>query len=134
MTGMALMRLLMGSIGKKLSVRQLLALSFFLLMMGGVLLWKTEGFMLSVAGVILLGTGLAPGFPLTLGLVGSRYPDISATAFSFVLTISLTGNMIVNFSMGVIARYHGIGHFITLMCAVWLLMVVLGTVILRRIK
>jgi fucose permease len=134
MTGMALMRLLVGSIGKKLSLQQLLGLSFFLLMTGILLLWKAEGFLPSVAGVVLLGLGLAPGFPLTLGLVGNRYPDISATAFSFVLTISLTGNMVVNFSMGVIAKFHGISHIITLMGVVWLIMLVLGVRILRQLR
>ena len=132
MSGMALMRLLVGSMGKKLSLRQILGISLSLLFTGILVLWKGEGSFLSLAGVVLLGAGLAPGFPLTLGLVGNRYPDISATAFSFVLTISLTGNMLVNFSMGVISGYYGIGHLITLMGVVWVIMVGLSWMILQR--
>lgn len=132
MAGMAATRLLIGSVGSKLSVRQLLSLTFVLLLVGILVLWKAHTYGWIVSGALLIGAGLAPAFPLMLGLVGSRYPDISATAFSLVLTIALTGNMLINFSMGVIAQHFGIGHLVTMMGLVWGIMLLLGISILRH--
>jgi hypothetical protein len=46
-----------------------------------------------------------------LGLAGGRYVAQSGTAFSLIFTISLSGNMLVNYLMGLIAKNYGIVHF-----------------------
>ena len=58
-------------------------------------------------------SGLAAGFPTMLGMVGNRYPDISGTAFSFVLVVALIGNILVNYSMGLVAENYGITYLST---------------------
>jgi MFS family permease len=81
--------------------------------LGLLFLAISQYFFLSVAGLILLGAGLAGGFPLMLGLVGDRYKELSGTAFSIVFVIALFGNMVINYTMGVIAQTYGIRHLIT---------------------
>ena len=48
----------------------------------------------ALTGFMLLGAGFAGGFPIMLGFVGERYKNLSGTAFSFVLTVALLGNML----------------------------------------
>ncbi|MBK7711824.1 MAG: hypothetical protein IPJ37_13360 [Bacteroidales bacterium] len=56
--------------------------------MSGLLLLKTgQSFNISIAGLILLGAGLAGGFPIMLGFVGTLYSEISGTAFSFIFSL-----------------------------------------------
>ena len=69
-----------------------------------------------------------------LGLVGDRYKQLSATAFSLVLVIALVGNMIINYSMGVIAQRYGIRQLTTVAFIEWLVMVILCYRILKNIK
>ena len=81
-----------------------------------------------------MGVGLAAGFPVMLGLVGSRYADLSGTAFSFVLVIALIGNMFVNFLMGIISENFGIRHLGTVTITIILCMFVLAALILKPNK
>ncbi|HEY5390889.1 MAG TPA: MFS transporter, partial [Hanamia sp.] len=98
-TGMTIMRLLLGSIFRNTSLKKLWIAAFTMIFLGLVFLWIGKYFSLSVAGLILLGAGLAGGFPLMLGLVGDRYKELSGTAFSLVFVIALLGNMLINYGM-----------------------------------
>jgi len=89
---------------------------------------------MAAAAFALLGTGLAAGFPTMLGIVGNRYPDISGTAFSFVMAVALIGNILVNYSMGLVAENFGIKHLTTFTFAELALLAILGIVIFRKLK
>ena len=102
------MRLLIGSIFRQVSVKRLLSVSFLLIFTGLVFLQWGSTIIFAASGLFLLGAGLAAGFPVMLGMVGERYSQLSGTAFSLVLFVALTGNMIVNFFMGLVARNTGI--------------------------
>ena len=65
------------------------------------------------AGLILSGAGLAGGFPLMLGIVGTHFKQLSGTAFSFVFTVALIGNMLINYLMGIVVEEYGIHHLPT---------------------
>jgi FHS family glucose/mannose:H+ symporter-like MFS transporter len=80
--GMAITRLLAGSVFRKVSPQSLMYVSLGLLFLGATLLRLNHSFELSVAGLIITGSGLASGFPVMLGFVGERYSHLSATAFS----------------------------------------------------
>lgn len=112
-TGMTIMRLLLGSIFRNTSLNKLWVAAFTMIFLGLIFLWIGKYFSLSVVGLILLGAGLAGGFPLMLGLVGDRYKELSGTAFSLVFVIALLGNMLINYGMGIIAQLYGIRHLIT---------------------
>jgi MFS family permease len=132
--GMTVMRLLLGSFFRNTGIKKLWTAAFVLMALGLFFLAFAKSFFPSVVGLILLGAGLAGGFPLMLGFVGNRYKELSGTAFSLVLVIALSGNMIINYSMGLIAQAYGIQHLITVAFAELLLMIILCTVILKKLK
>ena len=130
--GMTVMRLLLGSLFKAVSVRRILLISFILALSGCLLLAGSASFPVAVTGLVLLGAGLASGFPVMLGLAGSRYADLSATAFSIALVIALAGNMLVNYAMGIIAHRYGVHHLTTIAFSELLVMSTLGVIILNK--
>jgi FHS family glucose/mannose:H+ symporter-like MFS transporter len=111
--GMTIMRLLIGSVLRKIREKKLLFVSFAIIFAALMLVRLSESVIPAYAGLLLLGAGLAAGFPTMLGLVGNRYPELSGTAFSFVLVIALLGNMLINYSMGQVAENYGIKHLTT---------------------
>jgi fucose permease len=110
--GMSLMRLIIGSVLRNMGGFKILFGSFCLTLAGLCLLKSGMSLGLAMAGLILVGAGLAGGFPIMLGFVGHRYRKLSGTAFSFVLVIALLGNMLVNYGMGFIAQYFGVLHVV----------------------
>jgi MFS family permease len=132
-TGMALMRLVMGLAWKKAKPAHLLS-SCFLLLLVGLTLMKTGPFAWSAAGMVLIGAGSAAGFPLMFSFVGNRYAELSATAFSFVLSVSLLGNMSMNVVMGRIAQTYGISYLSNCLYGIVAVMAVSAFLILRTIN
>jgi MFS family permease len=84
-----------------------------LLLTGIALMQMGETKTVIIAGLIASGAGLAGGFPLMLGITGKHYPGLSGTAFSFVFTVALIGNMLINYLMGVIVDVYGVHHLTT---------------------
>jgi fucose permease len=108
--GMAVMRLLMGGLLRKIKDEQMLRVSMGILVLSSSLLYFATGQTMIMISVFLLGAGMAAGFPVMYAFVGKRYPRMSATAFSFVLVIALIGNMLINYGMGWVAENYGIRH------------------------
>lgn len=132
--GMAAMRLMLGSVFRHVSARRILLFSFFFLLAGCVVLNTPCNYDAAVGGLVMVGIGLAAGFPVMLGFVGNLYAGVSGTAFSIVLTIALIGNMLVNFAMGIIAENYGVGHLTTVAFVLLAAMFFLTLVILRKTK
>lgn len=132
--GMTVMRLLIGSVLRKMPERQLLYLSFGITLAALLLFSLSHSVIPASAGLFIIGAGLAAGFPTMLGIVGNRYPDLSGTAFSFVLVIGLLGNMLVNYSMGLVAENAGIIHLTTFTFTELAVLVLIATVIFGRLK
>jgi FHS family glucose/mannose:H+ symporter-like MFS transporter len=133
-TGMVIMRLLIGSIFRSFSSKKLLVISFLLILSGLILLKASLSFNISVAGLVLLGAGLSGGFPIMLGFVGNLYSELSGTAFSLVFFIALVGNTLLNLLMGFVAQKFGIEHLITFALAETLIMIFLATIIVNKTK
>lgn len=132
--GMTVMRILIGSFLRRMPERRLLHISFGITL-AALLLYSLSGSVTPAAiGLFLLGAGLAAGFPTMLGLVGNRYPDLSGTAFSFVLVIGLVGNILVNYSMGIVAENYGIRHLTTYTFTAFVILIILATAIFSRLK
>jgi FHS family glucose/mannose:H+ symporter-like MFS transporter len=129
--GMTMMRFISGSILRLVSSGKILIVSFLLILSGIIFLKYAHSFYFAVAGLVLLGSGLANGFPIMLGITGSRYAERSGTAFSFVLVVALIGNMLVNYLMGVMAKTYGI-HQLTNIASVELVVMVLLSVFIFR--
>jgi len=123
--GLTLMRLITGSVLRKINGLKIMFGSFCLTLAGLLMLKMGTSLGLAMTGLVLIGAGLAGGFPIMLGIVGSRYRELSGTAFSFVLVIALLGNMLVNYGMGFIAQYFGVLHVVDVALIELLAMVVL---------
>jgi len=132
--GMAVMRILLGSVFRKVPASVIVFGSLALLMTGGILLTVAENYTIAVGALVTMGVGLAMGFPVMLGFVGNRYAEMSGTAFSFVLVIALVGNMTVNYLMGVISETYGIRHLGTVAVSIIFCMFILAARILRTNK
>lgn len=128
--GLIAMRLLIGSVFKKMNHHKIIALSLALLAMGTLVLIVRISVINSL-GMILLGAGLASGFPVMLGLVGEMFKEISGTAFSFAMLIALTGNTIINYLIGVLTNTYGMRVYMYVVAAVVLFMVSIYLVIRR---
>jgi fucose permease len=132
--GMAVMRLLSGSVLRTVSPKKILITSFVLILAGVIFLKYSQAFYFAIAGLVLLGAGLANGFPVMLGITGGRYAERSGTAFSFVLVVALIGNMLVNYLMGVIANRYGIHQLTNVALIELVVMIMLSVFIFRLLK
>lgn len=132
--GMVTMRLVTGILIRNMQPARMLVISFVLLITGIALVLSGKAAAIAHAGFFLIGTGLANGFPVMLGLAGERYEKLSGTAFSFVLTIALLGNMIINYMMGVISELTGIGNLGLVVSFETLIMILLGILIFKSYK
>ncbi len=112
--GMAITRIILGKILKRVSSKSILLMSIALLAIACVLIHFGTSFSLSAIGLVILGAGLAAGYPVTLGFVGDRYKTLSGTAFSIVISMALVGSMIINYLMGLIVERFGIQHLTTM--------------------
>ena len=130
--GMTAMRLLLGSILRNTAPKFIWGITFILLFCGLIFMKISTGFIGASTGLILVGAGLAAGFPIMLGVVGHLYKELSGTAFSLVFVIALLGNMLINFGMGYIAENFGIRHLVTFGFAELFLMIILCLFILKR--
>jgi fucose permease len=123
--GMITMRLLIGSVFRKVNGMKIMFASIALMAAGLATLRLTGSFNVAIGGLILLGAGLAAGFPIMLGFVGSRFTDLSATAFSFAFVIALLGNILINYLTGLIVQAYGVRQMIYVAAAEVLCMFVL---------
>jgi len=132
--GMTFMRILIGTVLKSFTEKKLLLVSFTLILAGILLMKWGYSIAPAITGLVLLGAGLAAGFPVMLGLTGTRYSELSGTAFSLLLFIALLGNMTLNYGMGFIARSYGISHLTTVAFILLALMILLYILLFRNNK
>jgi MFS family permease len=132
--GMIIMRLMTGTILRNIPVRRILIASLIFVLLGLICISSGISSGIALSGFMLVGAGLASGFPVMLGFTGARYISLSGTAFSFVLTIGLLGNMVINYCMGVISMKYGISHLMTVTFAEMIIMAILGLIILIKVK
>lgn len=111
--GMVVMRLLAGSVLRKISEVKIMWICLVLLAIGILLMQNGKMQPIIIAGLVFSGAGLAGGFPLMLGITGKHFADLSGTAFSFVFTIALIGNMLINYLMGIIVERYDVLHLPT---------------------
>lgn len=133
-TGMVIMRFLTGSLLRRFSQLKILWICMLLLLAGIFLMQTGHSLVIKTAGLFLSGAGLSGGFPVMLGLAGERYADISATAFSFLFTIALVGNMLVNYLMGIIVQHYGIQHLVTVSYIEIIIMITIFFFVTRQLS
>ncbi|HBE43525.1 MAG TPA: MFS transporter [Bacteroidales bacterium] len=132
--GMTVMRLLLGSLLRPVSFKTIMKISFILIFISLVLLRLAGSLSAAVPGLVLLGAGLAAGFPMMLGIAGERFKELSGTAFSFVMSVALTGNILINYLMGVIADRFGIASLITVAFIELMMQILIFILIIGSLK
>lgn len=131
--GLTLTRLLLGALLRNISSFFIMLISLLLVAAGALILISTHSYLFSVISLIIIGMGLAAGFPVMLGYAGQLYANLSGTAFSIALVIALTGNTILNYLFSQIAAKYSIGYLPFLLLGCILCMLVLLWLIKRAI-
>ena len=132
--GMALMRILLGKVLRQVNSAPVLLCSIAMLAVGGLMLHYSSALALSTVALVVIGAGLAAGYPVTLGYVGDRYASVSGTAFSIVISIALIGSMIINYAMGIVAERYGVDHVVTMVFELTADMICFSLAICKNMK
>ncbi len=134
--GLTIMRILTGGVFRKISNKNLIRIAFILMSTGLICLFiqSPSGIYINIIGLFLIGAGLSPGFPVMLGLTGNIYKEISGTAFSFVMLIALTGNMVINYITGILVQSYGVSILVYVILAEIIIMMGLYSLIRKNIK
>lgn len=130
--GMAVMRVLLGTVFRNTRSKFIWLVSLCLMLPGLLFLNFATTFIAASFGLILIGGALAAGFPIMLGVVGNLYRKLSGTAFSVVFVIALFGNMAINYALGFIVQRFGVEQVITVCFISLAIMSILCLSILRR--
>lgn len=93
-------RIVLVSLLKIFSQNRILITSV-LIAIAGVLLMIQPNYVISLIGMMLVGFGIASTFPIILGIIGTKFPTMSGTAFSVALVLALLGNNIMNSVTGI---------------------------------
>ena len=110
----------------------MLGIGMGLLIVGALILGWLPGLAWAFTGLILVGFGLALGFPVMFGLSSSLYSKTSGTAIGIILAISLIGNLLANFLMGYMAQAWGIGVFSVALLSAALVQAVFCFLVFRK--
>lgn len=130
--GMMAARLIMGTALKHVSPAHVLHACLGLGFVGAVLLILAHTIAVAVTGLVLLGAGLAAGFPVVLGYVGDYYTRLSGTAFSIVLVMALAGGSLFPLGIGTLGEVIGLRASFTVIPVSLAFMAILFGVIMRR--
>ncbi|MEP7373715.1 MAG: MFS transporter [Chitinophagaceae bacterium] len=131
--GLTVVRLLLGSLLKKVSSFTAMVISLLLVITGSLVLMNTGSYSIAFAALIITGAGLAAGFPVILGYIGQLYAHLSGTAFSIAFVIALTGNTIISYFFGFIVDKYSITYLPLLIIACVICMLVLLFLIKQKI-
>lgn len=127
-------RFILGFVLKRIPSSYVLLAGTGITATGIILLFLTTGYLFSFLALFLLGIGCAAIFPVVLSYTGELFSSISGTAFSIVMVIAAIGNILINYSMGLIAHRFGISQYPTLLFICLILMLILILIILRKIR
>jgi FHS family glucose/mannose:H+ symporter-like MFS transporter len=131
---MTLTRLLLGFVLRKIPSYLIQLISIFMAFTGILILILVSTYYLTILGLVFIGMGFACGFPVILAYVGELFKKLSGTAFGIVMVISLIGNMIINYSMGLVIYRFGIKHFSSLLLICILLLLLMFYFVIRNIR
>jgi MFS transporter, FHS family, glucose/mannose:H+ symporter len=132
--GLTVARLLLGSLLKKISSFSLQLISLLLVAAGNLILMYSSSYTVAFISLIITGIGLAAGFPVILGYIGQLYARLSGTAFSIAFVIALTGNTLINYLFGIIAKNYTVTSLPLLVIACIACMIIILLMIKKTIS
>ena len=104
-------RLVLGGLLRTVRSERVVMVCYGLAVAGALMLTVQVSWLTALIAVVLLGAGLAPMFPVVFSYIGGMYPQLTGTAFGIALVIALTGNMGLNYLVGVLWHAAGIGAY-----------------------
>jgi fucose permease len=110
-SGMTIARLLLSYLLRMVKHSRILTGGITIALSGIIILSYSSGFYMAATGLFLAGAGLAAGFPVMIGIIGSVYKEATGTAIGIALFIALSGNTILNYVMGYISKAFEISSF-----------------------
>ncbi len=109
--GMTVARLLLSYLLRVVKHSRTLIGGILIALLGIGILHYSDGFTVAATGLFLAGFGLAAGFPVMIGIIGSIYKETTGTAIGIALFIALSGNSLLNYAMGHISKTFEIASF-----------------------
>ena len=103
----ALTRLFLSQLLKKVSSFKVLLFSSLVAMVGILIMGLGPKFWVSLSGIALIGVGLAASFPVMLDYAADVFPGYTGIVFSIVIGIALVGNILLNLLTGYILQLLG---------------------------
>lgn len=132
--GMMIARIVTSKLLKKWPPTGVLKTSIGITLTGVLLLLFSTNVQLATLGVFIMGTGFGACFPLILGYVGSLYPDMSGTAFSIALIISLGGGASMPYTAGVVGDLFGLQAAFLLVPTLLVMFVIFLVLAMKRLN
>ncbi len=129
--GMTIARLLLSYLLKKVKQYYILIGSIILSMVGVIILNYATNFPIAAISLFIIGFGLAAGFPIVVGIIGSVFKETTGTAIGFALVIALSGNSILNYLIGYITKTFEISSFPVFLAV---LLVLQGSIVIMSSK
>ncbi len=118
-------RLLLPVVLKSMDPTKVLRIFYLLAIIGAVMMIVAKTITVALPGLFLLGFGFAAAFPIILGFVGDRYPNLSGTAFSIAFVMALIGGSLMPYLSGWLGDAFGLRTAFTLvplsLLVVWVL-------------
>lgn len=113
--GMTVMRLLLSVLLKEKNQFSVLFVSIAVVALSMLALFFTASAGLQPVNyyviMFLVGAGLAAGFPVMISQIGANFTQMTGSAIGFALFIALSGNSLLNYLMGALSKWVGLGFF-----------------------
>ena len=131
--GLVAGRLLLAVLLRTRSALSVLWVHVGIALAGSVLLLASSSLVPAVAGVVLMGFGFSPCFPVVYALAGERYAHLTGTAFGMLLVMSVVGASLFPYVAGHLGESGGLRLAFVLIPASLLLMLPLLWAVVRAL-
>ncbi len=125
-------RLLLPALLKRSQAGRLLVSFVAIAFLGTLLLLSAGEAGEALPGLMMVGFGFAAVYPIVLGFVGDRYPQLSGTAFSMVFVMALTGGSLMPWISGLLGKAYGLRMALAIVPAGLILMTLVFTIVRNK--
>lgn len=132
--GMTVSRLILSYLLRIIKHEYILSGGIMIAIIGMIILNYAINLPLAAISLFITGFGLAAGFPVIIGYIGTSYKYISGTAIGIAMSIALIGNTLLNFGMGFISESFGISSFPILIIVLLLIQTIILFTNFKTIK
>jgi len=132
--GMTVSRLILSYLLRIIKHEYILSGGIMIAIIGMIILNYAIYLPLAAISLFITGFGLAAGFPVIIGYIGTSYKYISGTAIGIAMSIALIGNTLLNFGMGFISESFGISSFPILIIVLLLIQTIILFTNFKTIK